>query len=614
MGKSGWPISRWTIRRPSASSFFAFARTSNAVSVPRRPIRSAYFIASAPRVGRIHPERRGGSRGRGRPSPAPRPTRRPLRRTWSGGAEGDRTPDLVNAIHALCQLSYSPGRHDGRDCAVDSAKVNLPRRRVARPARFARAAPRGALRSDRSFPFRARGSCALPVSACDRRRRGAEAGAIPARTRRCNRGRPSHDATARSGGGKARGKDDPGARRPIRGRVHSGAEWRGSWSPVRRSPRPEGPARPGDRGPVARSRRGGPLGRRRSGPERGGPRDALPLPSRPFRRRAAPVDARSPPRSPSARSPRCGGGSPAPSAGGFVAHFPDEGPGGGSVPPPVVPPPSFPAHARLGRLRRLARAHGVLRLVLERPRRLGEDALRHRRRRRRGRRREAARLRQRRPRAGPLDDVRDDEDRGPRPRGQPRPPGRRVEPDRLRLLPERRRDRGRAARLRARERGRQRLVPHVLERRRRRPDGGIGPADGRPREPDRPGRAAPRLVGRRDPARRPSSSRGPRASRSCAPLRRRGLLFVAMSNFIVRRALLRRGEVPRHGPGLRRRRDRVRAGRRARTPRGRDRDDRHGGLQRGRGHAARHARGPGPPPRDARRARRPTTPRARSCP
>ena len=25
-----------------------------------------------------------------------------------GGAEGGRTPDLVNAIHALSQLSYSP--------------------------------------------------------------------------------------------------------------------------------------------------------------------------------------------------------------------------------------------------------------------------------------------------------------------------------------------------------------------------------------------------------------------------------------------------------------------------------------------------------------------------
>ncbi|MDB4894706.1 MAG: hypothetical protein JWN15_968 [Firmicutes bacterium] len=25
-----------------------------------------------------------------------------------GGAKGDRTPDLVNAIHALSQLSYGP--------------------------------------------------------------------------------------------------------------------------------------------------------------------------------------------------------------------------------------------------------------------------------------------------------------------------------------------------------------------------------------------------------------------------------------------------------------------------------------------------------------------------
>jgi hypothetical protein len=27
----------------------------------------------------------------------------------SGGDEGDRTPDLMNAIHALSQLSYVPG-------------------------------------------------------------------------------------------------------------------------------------------------------------------------------------------------------------------------------------------------------------------------------------------------------------------------------------------------------------------------------------------------------------------------------------------------------------------------------------------------------------------------
>ena len=29
---------------------------------------------------------------------------------WSGGAEGDRTPDLCNAIAALSQLSYGPIR------------------------------------------------------------------------------------------------------------------------------------------------------------------------------------------------------------------------------------------------------------------------------------------------------------------------------------------------------------------------------------------------------------------------------------------------------------------------------------------------------------------------
>ena len=27
-----------------------------------------------------------------------------------GGDEGDRTPDLMNAIHALSQLSYVPGK------------------------------------------------------------------------------------------------------------------------------------------------------------------------------------------------------------------------------------------------------------------------------------------------------------------------------------------------------------------------------------------------------------------------------------------------------------------------------------------------------------------------
>jgi hypothetical protein len=30
-------------------------------------------------------------------------------RSPDDGGEGDRTPDLVNAIHALSQLSYAPG-------------------------------------------------------------------------------------------------------------------------------------------------------------------------------------------------------------------------------------------------------------------------------------------------------------------------------------------------------------------------------------------------------------------------------------------------------------------------------------------------------------------------
>src|SRR2546428_10437134 len=41
VAKSGSPISRWTMRLPSASSLRALARTSNAPSVPRRFILSA---------------------------------------------------------------------------------------------------------------------------------------------------------------------------------------------------------------------------------------------------------------------------------------------------------------------------------------------------------------------------------------------------------------------------------------------------------------------------------------------------------------------------------------------------------------------------------------------
>ncbi len=44
-----------------------------------------------------------------RPAPAQRPKCTGLTRPKRGhGGEGDRTPDLVNAIHALSQLSYAP--------------------------------------------------------------------------------------------------------------------------------------------------------------------------------------------------------------------------------------------------------------------------------------------------------------------------------------------------------------------------------------------------------------------------------------------------------------------------------------------------------------------------
>ena len=43
------------------------------------------------------------------PTPAQRPAYTGLTRSKRGyGGEGDRTPDLVNAIHALSQLSYAP--------------------------------------------------------------------------------------------------------------------------------------------------------------------------------------------------------------------------------------------------------------------------------------------------------------------------------------------------------------------------------------------------------------------------------------------------------------------------------------------------------------------------
>ena len=36
-----------------------------------------------------------------------------------GGDEGDRTPDLMNAIHALSQLSYVPKRNYESNCEYE---------------------------------------------------------------------------------------------------------------------------------------------------------------------------------------------------------------------------------------------------------------------------------------------------------------------------------------------------------------------------------------------------------------------------------------------------------------------------------------------------------------
>src|SRR5262245_15145966 len=55
-----------------------------------------------------------------------------LRRRGSGG-EGDRTPDLVNAIHALSQLSYAPAilSHPTELPAPDAVAARKPSRRVS---------------------------------------------------------------------------------------------------------------------------------------------------------------------------------------------------------------------------------------------------------------------------------------------------------------------------------------------------------------------------------------------------------------------------------------------------------------------------------------------------
>ena len=62
------------------------------------PIRDFYRSATIPRSGPSAPSPR---------SPPKKYLENHLRWLISGG-EGDRTPDLVNAIHALSQLSYAP--------------------------------------------------------------------------------------------------------------------------------------------------------------------------------------------------------------------------------------------------------------------------------------------------------------------------------------------------------------------------------------------------------------------------------------------------------------------------------------------------------------------------
>src|SRR6266850_3508484 len=61
------------------------------------------------------------------------------------GAEGDRTPDLMSAIHALSQLSYSPidgGEPFHKGTRRDVARASA-RRSEARPGHRPRAAPSG---------------------------------------------------------------------------------------------------------------------------------------------------------------------------------------------------------------------------------------------------------------------------------------------------------------------------------------------------------------------------------------------------------------------------------------------------------------------------------------
>jgi hypothetical protein len=57
---------------------------------------------------RLNFNKKSASRNFDAPKAKGQPDRLPFVIEFFGGVEGDRTPDLMNAIHALSQLSYDP--------------------------------------------------------------------------------------------------------------------------------------------------------------------------------------------------------------------------------------------------------------------------------------------------------------------------------------------------------------------------------------------------------------------------------------------------------------------------------------------------------------------------